>query len=102
MSSEPARHDLYNRLTEVLGDEHADTLIQSLPMEPAAELAMKSDIVRMESQITRIESQMTRMESQIAELARSLRDYQKTTLVALVGAMTALTTIFSIVVGQIT
>jgi TolA-binding protein len=95
MASEPARHALYNRLTEVLGDEHADTLIQSLPMEPAAQLAHKSDI-------TRLESQIDRLESQIAELSRSLRDYQKTTLVTIVGAMTALTTIFSIVVGLVT
>jgi hypothetical protein len=95
MASEASRHALYNRLGEILGPEHADTLIQSLPMEPSTELATKTDIAGVKSDIARLEAQ-------VSNLAASLRDYQKTTLVAIVGSMTALTTIFSIIVGLIT
>lgn len=94
MTSEPARHALYNRLTDVLGAEHADVLIESLPMQPATELATKTDIARLESQIARLDAK-------VDDLAASLRDFYKTTLVAVVGAMTALTAIFSVVVGLI-
>lgn len=49
--SEPARLALYNRLGEVIGPENAETLMSSLPLQPAAELATKADIARLEERI---------------------------------------------------
>lgn len=87
MSSDPARLALYNRLGEVLGPEHADYMMQHLPSEQGDGLATKSDI--------------SRLEGGIDELAKSVRDYQRTFLMAIVGAMTAQIAIFSLIVGLV-
>lgn len=83
MTSDPARLALYNRLGEVLGAEHADTMMRSLPVEPAHQLATRSDV--------------DRLEGKIDDLGRALRDHQRTYVVTVVGAMTALTAIFGLV-----
>ena len=85
MSSEPERLSLYNRLGEVLGPEHADYMMQHLSPEPGDQLATKSDIARLEGRVD--------------ELAKSVRDYQRTYLMAIVGAMTAQTAIIGLIVG---
>jgi hypothetical protein len=46
--SESARLALYSRLEEVLGPQHAETLMTSLPMESAARLATRYDIDRLD------------------------------------------------------
>ena len=48
VTSEAARHALYAELEQVLGTEHADTLMTSLPMEQAGQLATKTDIDRLD------------------------------------------------------
>ena len=46
---------LYARLEEVLGHEHADTLMTYLPPEPGAQLATRSDVAVLEQRFDRLE-----------------------------------------------
>ena len=46
---------LYARLEEVLGHEHADTLMTYLPPEPGAQLATRSDVAVLERRFDRLE-----------------------------------------------
>ena len=46
---------LYARLEEVLGHEHADTLMTYLPPEPGAHLATRSDVAVLERRFDRLE-----------------------------------------------
>jgi hypothetical protein len=87
-SVEPARHSLYSRLEDVLGAEHADTLMTYLPRTTADEVATKRDIARLEARFDRFEE---RFETRLDAL-------QRTFVVAVVASMTALTGIFSLVV----
>lgn len=84
-SAEPSRHALYSELERVIGPEHATTLMTHLPMYPADEVATKADIARLEARFDRLEDRLDGM--------------QRTYLVTVVGAMTALTAIFSLVVS---
>ena len=90
-SSEAARHALYAELEQVLGPEHADTLMTSLPMKPADQLATKTDIDRLEDRFDRLEDRFDRLEDRFDQ---AIRTFTVTT----VGAMTALTGIFAVVV----
>jgi uncharacterized protein (DUF3084 family) len=46
---------LYARLEEVLGHEHADTLMTYLPAEPGARMATRSDVAVLERRFDRLE-----------------------------------------------
>ena len=46
---------LYARLEEVLGHEHADTLMTYLPPEPGSHLATRSDVAVLERRFDRLE-----------------------------------------------
>lgn len=83
-SAEPARHSLYSRLEDVLGSEHAETLMTYLPRHQADEVATKGDIARLEARFDRLEQRMDQM--------------QRTYVVTTVGSLTALTAIFSLIV----
>ena len=84
-SVEPARHSLYSRLEEVLGPEHAETLMTHLPLHQADEVATKADIARLEARFDRLEARLDQM--------------QRTYVVTTVGSLTALTAIFTLVVA---
>ncbi len=106
-TSESARHALYTRLEEVLGTEHATTLMTQLPHETDA-WASKADILRLESRMDhfeerfdRLEDRFDRMEERFDRLEDVVRDQQKFYVATTVGSMTALTAIFSIVVGML-
>jgi hypothetical protein len=103
VTSEAARHALYARLEEVLGGEHADTLMTSLPMETASRLATKDDIDRLEQRFDRLEDRMAEFAAGIRAEVREMRQEAHTQFrnytITMVGAMTALTAIFSVVVG---
>lgn len=94
-ASEPARLALYNRLGEVIGPDNAETLMSSLPLQPAADLATRADIAD-----TRIEMGHLRVE--IGEMRAEMRSQYRTFLILTIGSLTALTGIFSVVVGLIT
>ena len=99
-TSEPARHALYNRLGEVLGPEHATTLMTQLPPEPDS-WASKTDVRRLESRMDHFEERFDRLEARFDRLEDVVRDQQKFYVATTVGSMTALTAIFSIVVGML-
>ncbi|MEE8374798.1 MAG: hypothetical protein V3S26_00575 [Acidimicrobiia bacterium] len=86
-SQEPARHALYAELQNVLGPKHGDTLMTYLPQHPSEEVATKDDIVRLEVGFDRLEN--------------ILREQQRFYVATVVGSMTALTAIFSLVVSLI-
>lgn len=71
----------------VLGPEHADTLMTHLPQHQADQVATKSDIAM--------------LRADIKELKDIVRDQQKFYVGTVVGSMTALTAIFSLVVGML-
>ncbi len=56
VASEASRHALYAELEQLLGTEHADTLMTSLPMEQADHLATKTDIRGLEDRFDRFEN----------------------------------------------
>ncbi len=100
---EPARHALYSRLEEVLGRDHADTLMSHLPLDLNDQVATKGDLAdmrrdlderfdRMEERFDRMEERFDRMEDR---MDRNQRFYVGTTL----GTLTAMTAIFSIIVS---
>lgn len=93
--SEPARLALYNRLGKVIGPENAETLMASLPTQPAVELATKSDIGRLDARIDELTAEMR---AGFNEIHKALRQQ----MIATIGALTALTAIFSVIVGLIT
>ncbi len=86
--SEPARLALYNRLGEVIGPENAETLMSSLPLQPAAQLATKDDVASLRAEIHELRT----------EVIRQYRTFLTLTL----GSLVALTGIFSIIVGLVT
>ena len=93
MVSEPADHSLYARLEEVvLGGEHAETLMASLPQYPPSEVATKADLARLEGRFDQLEDRFDRLEDRLGQLTRTL-------ITTTVGAMTALTAIFGVIVA---
>lgn len=90
--SEPARHALYARLQEVLGGEHAETLMASLPHYPPADVATKADLARLEDRFDRLEDRFDRLEDRFDQLTRTF-------ITTTVGAMIALTAIFGVIVA---
>ena len=100
---EPARHALDARLENVLGLEHADTLMTHLPQYQPDQVATKPDITMLKSDIAMFRSEMagfkTELRADIKELRGILREKQKFFVGTVVGSMTALTAIFSLVVG---
>jgi len=115
-SVEPARHALYSVLEEILGEDHADTLMTHLPQHPADDAATKDDMTglkagvdqrfdQMETRFDRVDERFDRMEDRIDQLAVEvramngvMRDQLRTYSLGTIGAMTALTAIFTLVV----
>lgn len=106
-----ARHALYSVLEEVLGHEHADTLMTYLPAHRSEEVATKGDIARLEAasradiarleaatqaDIARLEERFDRMEAQLDVIRRDFRSWQRTTLLAQAGMLTAVTAVFAV------
>ncbi len=63
-SVEPARHAFYAVLEDVLGTEHAETLMTHLPQHESDEVATNADLGRVE---TRIDERFDRMEDRFDE-----------------------------------
>jgi L-serine deaminase len=68
-TSESRRRDLYNGLTEVLGIERADTLMQFLPSIEGSQQATRSDIYGLSGRIDDVERSLT---GRIDNVERSL------------------------------
>lgn len=83
-----ARHPLHSVLEEVLGHEHADTLMTYLPAHHSEEPATKADTARLEERFDRVEARFDRLEDRLDR-------WQRTTLVGQAAMMTAATAVFA-------
>lgn len=101
MSSRPETHALYARLQEVLGDEHAATLITFLPPQPAGELATKADVADLKAEIAALSAHLKkgleRVNDRIDGLHYSLADQLRAYTIVMIGALTALAAILGTV-----
>jgi len=68
-TSESRRRDLYNGLTELLGIERADTLMQFLPSIEGSQQATRTDIYGLSGRIDDVERSLT---ARIDNVERSL------------------------------
>lgn len=113
-SNDAARHGLYAQLEHVLGNDHADTLMAYLPRDRADEVASKSDIARLEERLNtrfdaidarfdqmegRTDARFDRMDDRIDRMDDRMDQMQRFYVGTMVGSMTALTAIFSLVVA---
>ena len=124
VTSEAARHALYAELEHVLGAEHAGTLMTSLLMESTDHLATKTDVDRLETRFDVLETRFDVLEArfdvlearfdrledkfdafaaeirgEVREMHARMHDQFRNYTITMVGAMTALTAIFGVVVG---
>lgn len=71
--TEQSRRELYQRLDEVLGDEHATTLMEHLPPTGWADVATKQDLAQLEERLTlRFDRELARVEFSLNERMSSL------------------------------
>lgn len=71
--TEQSRRQLYQRLDEVLGDEHATTLMEHLPPTGWADVATKQDLAQLEERLTlRFDRELARVEYSLNERMSSL------------------------------
>ena len=105
---EPSRKGLYARLEEVLGDEHAATLMKYLPTDHADGLATTADVEalgrglgaridgleqrmdRFEQRMDRFEQRMDRFEDRMHAFHGALREQTRTFVISTIGTMVAL------------
>lgn len=85
---EAARHALYSRLEEILGKNHAETLMTHLPQHANDDVATKGDIASLEARFDRLEDRLDR--------------HQRFFVATTFGTLTAMTAILSFVVTVIT
>ncbi|MEE9176961.1 MAG: hypothetical protein V3U46_00885 [Acidimicrobiia bacterium] len=101
-SVEPARHALYSALEEILGEQHADTLMTHLPQHPSDEVATKADMTGLKASVDqrfdRMEDRIDQLAIEVREMNGVMRDQLRTYSLGTIGAMTVLTAIFSLVV----
>jgi predicted nucleic acid-binding Zn-ribbon protein len=117
VTSEAARHALYAELEHLLGTEHADTLMMSFQMAQADHIATKTDVDRLEGRFDALEVRFDALEvrfdrledrfdafaaeirGEVREMHKQMHQQFRNYSITMVGAMTALTAIFSVVVG---
>lgn len=107
MIDEGARFALHRRLSEVLGEDPAVTLMSHLPPSGWSDVATRHDIARLEERIGRLDERMDRLEARFAPFEQhvderiqgALRTYITTTIAAVFAS--ALTTL-GIVLGMLT
>ncbi|HEX6238326.1 MAG TPA: hypothetical protein VFZ68_14095 [Acidimicrobiales bacterium] len=69
MIDERARHELYRAVEDLLGTDHADTLMSLLPPVGWADVATKDDLRQLEG---RLDTRFTRVDARFAQLESSL------------------------------
>ena len=106
-TEERARQALYDRLEEVIGDDHAATLMQYLPPHPS-DLATKSDLRELstdlghrmdgldqrmdgiDQRMDRMERHMERFDDRLHDLHGALREQTRVFIAASAGTMLTL------------
>lgn len=74
---ERARHELYQRLEQALGEEATTTLMSYLPPVGWADVATKSDLISLENKV-------------LAELHRELDNQTRTVVLGVIGTNVAI------------
>lgn len=104
--SEAARSDLYTGLSEVIGPERAETLMNAIPLHDLDEVATRGDIAMVKGYIALIKADIVEaraelksdianlraeikadMATQIGALRKSVSTWMVTLLVAIIAAM---------------
>lgn len=103
--AEAARHALHSRLEDVLGPEHAETLMTFLPAHTGIEVATRGDIDLLHTDAERLRStidlRLDRMDARFDKMDDVIREHQRFYVTALIGGMTGLSAIFSIIVSVV-
>lgn len=90
---ERARNRMHNRFREVMGDDVADTVMDSLSPTGWRDLATKQDLLAVE---TRLESKLEVLEHKLtANFERALRAQTRSFTLTNAGLVIALATFFS-------
>ena len=88
---EAARHELYTRLEELLGQEPTSTLMSLLPPVGWADVATKDDLrmlgLELRGEITELRAELR---DEIAGLRLDIADGQRRLTLTLVGAMVSI------------
>lgn len=85
---ERKRHDLYQRFEDVLGHEHADTLMELLPPVGWADVATKADLTALEHRVdSKFETLEARMDKGFAEIRAELHQALRQQLWAIFGVL---------------
>ncbi len=75
-TTEPARHQLYRRLSEIIGDEEADTLMELLPPVGWADVATKADIEHLaehtDMRFAAVDKRFDQVDARFDDLDRSI------------------------------
>lgn len=111
--SEAARLAYYNHLREELGEDNADAIMTHVPTQPVSKLATQSDTDRLETRFDRLENRFDRLQTRVdrlesemragfTEIHAALREQYRNYSILTIGSLTALTAIFSVIVGLIT
>jgi hypothetical protein len=107
---EPARHALYSRLEEVLGRDHAETLMTHLPQHRSDEVATKGDLDdlmsafdrrfdSLEERFDRMDDRFDRMDDRFGRMDERFDRSQRFYVGVTFATLTAMTAIFSVVVS---
>ena len=124
---DPAQRALYARLEEVLGADHAATLMTHIPQTPASRLATAEDLAvlsrsvdarftwvderfdridqrfdRIDGRFDRMEQRFEKMDDRFHDLHGAMREQMRFYTGTTVAAMTALTAMFTFAVTIIT
>jgi hypothetical protein len=90
-TTEEARHQLHGRLDEVLGKDHATTLMEHLPPGGWANMATKADLDRLEERLDVCEERLTlKLEGVQYHLLAEMRRSQRNFAMAIAAANIAL------------
>ena len=90
MTTDSPRVGLYLRLTEVLGPEHASTLMTYLPTDKPA---TKSDIASLELRMDRIEARLNHYDVRFDNIHEAMRQQTRSFILATTGMMATLSAV---------
>lgn len=85
---ERKRHALYRRLETLLGDDHADTVMELLPPVGWADVATRADLHALEARMDlRFEAVEARVDKGFAELRAELHQALRQQIWAILGVL---------------
>lgn len=94
MTTETPRVALYQRLTEVLGPDHASTLMTYLPSnEPATKSDIRELGQRLSQRMDRIETRLNHYDLRFDNLHEAMRQQTRTFIFATTGTMVTLSAV---------